>query len=116
MLAIPAGVLTGLAFASGIMAYAATLKNSNGFNSLYRFILTPLFLFSGIFFPITRLPPSLQVLATFTPLFHGVALIRDLTLDTVGARTWVIHVAYLVGMFVVGAAAAVRTIDRALHK
>ena len=54
MLAIPAAVLTGLAFAAPIMAYAATLKSSSTFNVLFRFVITPLFLFSGVFFPVSR--------------------------------------------------------------
>ncbi len=82
--AIPAAVLTGLAFSAPIMAYAATLKNGN-FNAVFRFIITPLFLFSGVFFPISRMPGWLQTVATFTPLFHGVELTRGLALHTL---TW----------------------------
>jgi lipooligosaccharide transport system permease protein len=53
-------------------------------------------LFSGTFFPISQLPHLLQYLAYVTPLFHGVALCRDLTLGQV--RLWVDlgHGAYLV--------------------
>jgi lipooligosaccharide transport system permease protein len=114
-LAVPAAVLTGLAFASPIMAYAATLKTSGNFNMLVRFIITPLFLFSGVFFPIARLPKPLQALAAFTPLFHGVALTRGLTLGTLASPDWMIHVAYLVTMVAGGAAAAIRTFGRRLH-
>ena len=55
-LAVPAAVLTGLAFSAPLMAYAATLKGNDNFNVVFRFVITPLFLFSGVFFPLTRLP------------------------------------------------------------
>ena len=49
--AIPAAVLTGLAFSAPIMAFAATLTDSGNFNALFRFVITPLFLFSGRVLP-----------------------------------------------------------------
>ena len=53
-----------------------------------------MFLFSGTFFPISQLPTWLQAVAYVTPLYHGVALCRDLTLGQVG---WADlgHAAYL---------------------
>ena len=51
VLAIPVGVLTGLAFAAPITAFSATQRNVNTFNAVFRFGITPLFLFSGTFFP-----------------------------------------------------------------
>ena len=59
--AVPAAVLTGLAFSAPIMAFAATLNKTGDFNALFRFVLTPLFLFSGVFFPISRLPEISQM-------------------------------------------------------
>jgi len=115
VLAVPAAVLTGLAFAAPVMAYAGMIKSGNGFNVLFRFILTPLFLFSGIFFPISQMPPPFQALAVATPLFHGVALTRDLTLGTIESPRWIVHVLYLVLLLVAGAAAAMRTFDRKLR-
>ena len=52
VLAIPAAVLTGLAFATPIAAFSATLRDGSEFSLLFRFGITPLFLFSGTFFPI----------------------------------------------------------------
>jgi lipooligosaccharide transport system permease protein len=83
ILAIPAGVLTGLAFASPIIGYSARLRNDSGFNVLFRFVITPLFLFSGTFFPVEQLPPPLRPIAYITPLWHGVTLTRGLTLGPV---------------------------------
>lgn len=115
LLAVPAAVLTGLAFSAPLMAYAATLKGNDNFNVIFRFIITPLFLFSGVFFPLARLPDGLRVIASFTPLFHGVELTRGLTLGTLDSSVWLVHVAYLVMMLATGTAAAVWTFDRRLR-
>ena len=114
VLAIPAGVLTGLAFAAPIIAFSATLKDANPFNVLFRFVITPLFLFSGVFVPVSRLPESIASAAWLTPLFHGVELTRGFTLGAVPA-TWPIHVGYLVGLIAIGAATARRTFRRRLY-
>jgi lipooligosaccharide transport system permease protein len=114
LLAIPAAVLTGLAFSAPIMAFAATVKNSGHFHSLFRFVITPLFLFSGTFFPIERLPATFQTLAWCTPLFHGVSLVRGLTLNTLDSTDWIVHVLYLVVMLIVGLLAALITFRRKL--
>ena len=60
VLAIPAAVLTGLAFAAPIMAFTATQRTPDKFAALFRFGITPLFLFSGTFFPIEQLPSSIR--------------------------------------------------------
>ena len=104
VLAVPAAVLTGMAFAGPIAAFAATQKTPSKFASIFRFGITPLFLFSGTFFPISSLPDALQALAWLTPLFHGVALTRALSLGTVTDEpvAMVIHVVYLVTLASVG--------------
>lgn len=114
VLAVPAAVLTGLAFGAPIMAYASTLRNSSTFNVLFRFVLSPLFLFSGVFFPIDRLPAPLARAAWATPLFHGVELVRGLTLGAVPAA-WPLHVAFLAALLWAGTALAVRLFNRRLY-
>ena len=81
----PSAILTGLAFAAPIAAFAAAQQNDTGFSAIYRFGLIPLFLFSGTFFPIAQLPGWLQPVAQATPLYHGVALCRGLVLGHVRA-------------------------------
>lgn len=95
ILALPVAVLTGMAFGAPMAAFAATLDKDSGFSTLYRFVIIPLFLFSGIFFPISQLPLVLQVVAYISPLFHGVSLCRDLTLGTVHPWPDLGHAAYL---------------------
>jgi lipooligosaccharide transport system permease protein len=90
---IPVGVLVGLAFALPVSAIAITAQR-DPFNPLFRFGITPLFLFSGTFFPITRLPHGLRELAYATPLWHGVDLMRGLTLGTATLPRSLVPVAY----------------------
>ena len=114
--AIPAAVLTGMAFAGPIAAFSATQKTPNRFATIFRFGITPLFLFSGTFFPISSLPAALQVVAWITPLFHGVALTRGLSLGTVADDpvAMVIHVGYLTTLAIVGGYLTIRNIGRRL--
>jgi lipooligosaccharide transport system permease protein len=81
--AVPVGTLTALAFAGPIAAYMASQRDTSSFNSIWRFGITPLFLFSGTFFPISQLPDVIQPIAWLLPLWHGVDLARAVTLGTV---------------------------------
>ena len=83
-LALPSVVLGGLAFAGPVAAYAASLNQEVGLTMLYRFVAVPLFLFSGTFFPVSRLPGWLQPVAYATPLYHGVSLCRAFVLGGPG--------------------------------
>jgi lipooligosaccharide transport system permease protein len=102
VLAVPVAVLTALAFAAPIMAFTATQKGDGGFNALFRFGITPLFLFSGTFFPIEKLPLVLQPVAWATPLYHGVAVARSLSLGEADPIGSTVHVAALAAFFVAG--------------
>jgi lipooligosaccharide transport system permease protein len=113
--AIPVCLLTGLAFATPIEAYAITRDKDSSFAMLYRFALIPLFLFSGTFFPVTRLPGWLQPVAYVTPLWHGVALCRSLSLGTPDLAGAVGHVAYLVALALIGLFIGQRTYRRRLY-
>jgi len=116
VLAIPVATLTGMAFAAPISAFAATQQTMNRFSYLFRFAITPLFLFSGTFFPIEQLPAVIQPIAWVTPLYHGVALCRALALGTVGADPLaaVIHLVVLGAFIVAGLAWAMVTFERRL--
>jgi lipooligosaccharide transport system permease protein len=105
--AVPAATLTAVAFAGPVAALAASLENEgNGFNMLFRFVVTPMFLFSGTFYPISQLPAWGQWLAYVSPLWHGTELARD---AGIGGLSWgavVGHIAYLLLWLVVGVALA----------
>ena len=115
LLAIPAAVLTGIAFSAPIIAFAATRHNDSGFAALFRFIINPLFLFSGTFFPVSFYPVPIQVLMEAIPLFHGVTLVRALTTGVIEPRlAW--DVLYLVVFFGICFFIAMRQIERKLIK
>jgi lipooligosaccharide transport system permease protein len=118
VLAVPVAVLTGVAFAAPIAAFTATQRTPDRFAALFRFGVTPLFLFSGTFFPIESLPTFLQPVAWLSPLWHGVAVCRALMLGTIGDEPLLafVHVAVLVAITVAGCYAAIRTIDARLEK
>jgi lipooligosaccharide transport system permease protein len=113
--ALPVAVLTGLAFAAPIEAWTVTRTKDTSLTVVYRFGLIPLFLFSGTFFPITQLPGWIQPIAYITPLWHGVALCRGLSL---GTATWtgaLLHAGYLVLVLAAGIWAGNRTYGRRLY-
>ena len=112
--AVPPAVLTGLAFAAAITAFTARLKNESGLASLFRFGIVPLFLFSGVFFPIAQLPDWIEPFAYLTPLWHGVELCRRLALGIDYTVNPLVSVAYLLAWVVVGAFLAVRLLRRRL--
>jgi lipooligosaccharide transport system permease protein len=116
LLAIPAAVLTGMAFAAPIAAFSATQRTPEKFNAVFRFGITPLFLFSGTFFPISNLPAFIQPIAWLSPLWHGVELSRALALGTIGADPVraVAHVAILSAIVVAGTWWAFRTVEARL--
>lgn len=114
VLAVPVAVLTAIAFAAPIMAFTATQEGDSGFNALFRFGITPLFLFSGTFFPIEKLPFFLQPLAWITPLYHGVAAARALSLGQVEPVGLSVHIAVLVVTAVAGLTVARITFRRRL--
>ncbi len=115
ILAWPAAVLTGAAFLLPIMAFVITLDSDQKLNTLFRFVMTPLFLFSGTFFPWRQLPGWAHPIAFATPLWHGVELCRSLTL---GTATWagsLVHLAYLLALAIGGFLVARVTYRRRLY-
>lgn len=104
LLAVPIAMLTGMAFAAPVAAIAATTqKESNLFNTLFRFVVAPMFLFSGTFYPISQLPQWGQVLAWISPLWHGTELARAAGLGGgLTAAAVAGHLAYLLAWLVAG--------------
>ncbi len=113
--ALPVGVLTGLAFATPIEAWAVTRTRDSSFAMIFRFGMIPLFLFSGTFFPITQLPGWLRPVAYLSPLWHGVSLCRALNLGTADVGMALLHVAYLAALAVAGVLAGNRSYRRRLY-
>jgi lipooligosaccharide transport system permease protein len=110
----PVAVLIGLAHSAPVSAFSAWLERDEGFNALFRFGITPLFLFSGTFFPVTRLPQGIREIAYATPLWNGVDLERHLTLGTATLWPSLAHAAYLGLWIAAGLHLARRTYARKL--
>ena len=109
-----AAVFCGLAFAAPMAALAGGVDNHAALTAVFRFALLPIFLFSGTFFPIERLPDWLEPIAWATPLFHGVELCRDLATGEIEALPTLGHLAYLTAFTLAGSVLAVRLISRKL--
>lgn len=114
LLCLPATVVTGLAFAPAIFAFAATRENDSGFAMLFRFGILPMFLFSGTFFPVSQLPDWLEPVAYVVPLWHGVDLCRDLALGTSSWGSAAVHVGYLLVWCAAGFVAALHHFEKRL--
>ena len=115
ILMIPAALLTAAAFAAAGQAGTSYLRTVNDFDIPLGLIVMPMFLFSGTFFPITVLPEWLQTIITFTPLYHGIELIRGLSTGMVGA-VQLVNLAYLVAFFAICLWIAMRRMERKLIK
>ncbi len=118
VLAVPAAMLTGFAF-SPIMIFIASRITGDPaatFSMIFRFVIMPLYLFSGTFFPIERLPQLLQVVAWATPLYNGVALTRDLTLAVAQPLPSLAHIGVLLLYAGVGLVLARRGLTARLVK
>ncbi|MFN3454726.1 MAG: ABC transporter permease [Pseudobdellovibrio sp.] len=66
LVAIPCGAM-------GLLA-TAWVRNINQFQTVYSFIIAPLYFLSGIFFPIEQMSPAVRLIAQFFPLIHGVRI------------------------------------------
>jgi lipooligosaccharide transport system permease protein len=113
LLAIVVAVLTGLAFGAPILAFTASQRKDTGFPFIGRFVITPLFLLGGVFFPIHQLPQLVQAVAWLTPLAHGVALARGLSIGQAPPSSW-IHLAVLLAYAATGMVVARVTLKRRL--
>lgn len=111
------GVLGGLAFGLPLLAYSASLKDDAGqFAAVQRFVFTPLFLFSGTFYPLETLPSALHWIGWISPLWHASELGRVLSYGA-PKPGWlvVVHLAVLLAFIVAGWLVARRTFTRRLR-
>jgi lipooligosaccharide transport system permease protein len=116
--AILVGTLGGLAFGAPVMAYVATLEQDTGqIAMLMRFVLLPMTLFSGTFFPLSSMPVYLQWIGWISPLWHSTELARVFTYGS-PEPIWltVLHILYLAALFVVFWMWARRITARRLNK
>jgi lipooligosaccharide transport system permease protein len=111
-LALPAALLIGFAFAAVGMASATYMRSWQDLD-LVTLVTLPLFLFSATFYPIGVYPEWLQVAARLSPLYHGVELIRGLTLG-VFDLSLLAHIAFLAVMGMAGLVVSARRVGKLL--
>ncbi|MCE3552273.1 ABC transporter permease [Pseudonocardia sp. RS11V-5] len=110
-----AAVLTGAAVAAPVMAFSASREDEGAaFNALFRFVVLPMTLFSGTFFPVAALPAWVQPLAWISPLWHGTELARAAALGTGTAGAVLGNLTYLLALLAVGVWLSVRLFTRRL--
>ena len=118
VLDIPIAVLTGMAFGLVIASYMATVEQDVGQPAfIQRFIIIPLFLFSGTFFPLTQMPIFLRWIGWISPLWHGTELGRVVSYGAVepGWLT-IVHVLYPLALCVYGWRRTQVVVTRRLNK
>lgn len=113
ILAIPAAMIVGFAFAGAGMAATTFVRKWRDFDYMQLAIM-PMFLFSGTFYPIDAYPPALQAFTQATPLYRGVHMIRALTTGTPDA-TLLIDVVYLLAMGTIGLMITSRRLGKLLQ-
>jgi len=113
-LSMGAGLLGGWAFGLLVMAYTASLRDDAGqLTVLMRCVFTPMFLFSGTFYPLSATPVWLQPIGWVSPLWHASELGRAATYGT--SDPWwlvVLRVVYLVALSGLGLWLARRSFAR----
>ena len=88
LIAVPLGGL-------GLIA-SCLVRNINQFQTVYSFLISPLYFFSGIFFPVERMPAGLGQIARALPVYHGVKLCRAVYWDQDLGAAWALHAPVLI--------------------
>lgn len=88
VLAVPFIFITGLIFAEIAVIASATVPGIDSFNYFNTLFMTPMFLFSGIFFPVDTLPSIVSKISFFTPLYHLVNISRSFASGHPGLAGW----------------------------
>ena len=113
--AFPAAVLAAMSFSALFVCITTFIRKFEDFDIVVGIGVMPMFLFSGTFFPVSRVPLIPRIVIELLPLYHGTAMLRQLTTGAVD-RTFVLHVAYLVILGTTAFTVAMRRLERALIK
>lgn len=117
-LAMPAALFAGAAMAAVMLALAAKIESEEFFFTIVgRFVMIPMFLFSGTFYPLSQMPIFLQFFGWISPLWHATELGRYLTYDyPLSGPTLLMHISVLATMIIVGLFASFRIFAARLEK
>jgi lipooligosaccharide transport system permease protein len=116
--AIFTAIMAGAAFGALMQALAGFLENENVFFTIVeRFIIMPLFLFSGTFYPLTNMPIFLQWIGWISPLWHATELGRWLTYGSeISVPMLLLHFIFLNSILIFGLIASRRIFTKRLGK
>ena len=113
--AVLISTLVGVSFAMPIMALSIGFELDGGFPAIQRFVIIPLFLFGGAFYPLSQLPVGVQWVAKIAPLWHGVVVARGFTTGQVDWPGVAGHLGYVALWVVAGTAIATRRMRGKLY-
>lgn len=114
-LAFPAAVLVSAAFSAMALCVTSFARKIQDFDIVMGLLVMPMFLFAGIFFPVTQLPEPVQWMLLLVPLYHAVELLRQLTTGLVTPGI-LLHLAYLLLAGSLAFLVAMQRLERALIK
>lgn len=110
-----ASTLVGLAFAAPVAAWAVQARRVESIDSVARFVIMPMYMFSGTFFATSALPGWLRHVVELTPLANGTALCRSLAAGDAPPAQTVLHVSVLLALALGGLLVARHTYVRKLR-
>jgi lipooligosaccharide transport system permease protein len=105
-----AAIFAGISFAAVMLAVTSFVKQDDGYFAIVgRFILTPMFMFSGTFYPLESLPIYLQWVGWISPVWHATNLGRNLSYG-LEVAPWLlaVHVLFMGALLVVAMVVATR--------
>lgn len=103
LLMIPIAVLMGAGFGSWVLVLGARMRSEGGaFNMVFRFVVLPMTLFSGSFFPVEQIPWAVRWLTLFSPLWHANELARGAVLGGLEVGAAAGHLGFLVLLLAAG--------------
>lgn len=81
-------VAAGILFSAPGLLVATVARNHEQLFYYFSLVITPMFLFSGVFFPLAHMPGAVRLIIDLTPLFHVVNLVRAMVLGTMSSSLW----------------------------
>jgi lipooligosaccharide transport system permease protein len=113
--ALPGAIFVSIALCAMALCVTSFVRKIQDFDIVMGLLVMPMFLFSGIFFPVSQFPQPVQWIVSAFPLYHAVELLRQLTTGTVGPAI-AVHITYLAAVGTIAFFVAMQRLERALVK
>jgi lipooligosaccharide transport system permease protein len=113
--AFPAAIVAATAFSALALCATTFVRKVEDFDTVIGLGVMPMFLFSGTFFPISRVPVVPRLIIEALPMYHAVAMLRQLTTGSVDV-TLAVHVGYLLVLGTAAFVMAMQRLEKALIK